>query len=164
MDTTAAELFGGLRLAWSGFSTWLQYRRFGRIQITSPRSTDFLQNPKRLDAERVSYEVRGKLNRLPDDSHEIWLLTEDHCSGRVWPQGFEAVQFDRDKGEWSGRVHSRDQSPKIVAVVAPPSVVDFFKYYQRMGAKTNYEGLDRIPPACKKKDSVQARLPAASAL
>jgi len=149
-------MLADLRLLWRGFSALLEYQRTGRIQIMSPRPLEVLQDPKPLDPERVSYAVRGKLKRLPRD-HEIWLLTEDHRSGRVWPQGFEPVQFDREKGEWIGRVHSRDPQPKIIAVVAPPTSVDFFKYYQRMGSKTNYEGLDRVPPECKIRDSVQAR-------
>jgi len=50
------------------------------------------------------------------------------------------------------------RDPKILAVVAAPTSVDFFKYYQRMGAKTDFAGLNRVPPECKNRDSVQARL------
>jgi hypothetical protein len=158
MTSTEMQMLSGLRLTWSSFRALWRYWRAGRIHINSPRDQEFLEGRETMDEQgRFSYAVKGTLKRLPPD-HEIWLLTEDHRPGRIWPQGFSPVEFDRGRGEWVGRVHTRDPRPKILAVVAPPTSVDFFKYYQRMGAKTDFTGLDRVPPECKNKDSVQARL------
>jgi hypothetical protein len=155
---TEAEVFATLRAAWSGVRAWINHWQAGQIQITCPGPLQFLEDKQPLDEVRFSYVVRGKLKRLPSREHEIWLLTEDP-SGCVWPQGFSPVQFDEQKGEWVGRIHTRQKQPKIVAVVASPTSKEFFKYYQRMGSKTGYEPLTRVPADCTNKVSVQARLP-----
>lgn len=123
-----------------------------QIQITSPRPLETLTGKKPFDEEgRFSYEVRGKLRRLPK-KHEIWLLTE-HSSGCVWPQ--EKVEFNRDRGEWEGRIVTNEPRQKIVAVVAPPTSQAFFQYYLHHG---NFAALDCVPFECKNVDSVDARL------
>jgi hypothetical protein len=129
------------------------------IEITSSRPGELLQNPQPL-GNGSSYAVRGKLKRLPRD-HEIWLLREDEQSGEVRPQGFSAVQFDPHSGEWFGRVTGpAGQTIKIVALVAPPTSQDFFRYYQAVGSGLpRYEPRRRVPLECKNRASVQARLP-----
>jgi hypothetical protein len=157
---TVAEDLAVLKAAWGGFRGWREYQRAGRIQITSPRPLESLEDKqpfRKLEEGRFSYAVRGKLRRRPDDC-EIWLLIEDR-SGCVWPQGFSPVQFDPEKGEWIGRVHTQNPQPKIVAVVAPPTSQEFFKYYQQMDNKTNYAALNRVPVECTNRTSVDARLP-----
>jgi hypothetical protein len=155
---TLAEELALIKPFFNGVRTLLAYLRSGRIQITSPRDLGFLEEGKeRLDDIRVSYIVRGKLKQLPRD-HEIWLLTEDR-SGVIFPQGFSPVQFNKDIGEWVGRVHTQSPRQKIVAVVAPPTSAQLFKYYQKIGPKTNYEPLDRIPVECTNRTSVHVRLP-----
>lgn len=128
-----------------------------KIKITSPRDLHFLEDKRPL-GKIFSYEVRGTLKQRPPD-HEIWLLTEHHLGG-VFPQGFPGgrVQHDSQTGEWVGRVAVTTDQVKIIAVVAPPTSQDFFKYYQSLGPKLvyNYEKLIRVPPECKNMDSVQA--------
>jgi hypothetical protein len=128
------------------------------IYITSPRPLEFLEDKQPL-GKAFSYPVRGTLKQLPRD-HEIWLLTEGHRGG-VYPQGFREglVQFDSQKGEWVGRVAVTTRQVKIIAVVAPPTSQDFFKYYQMIGNKRNYEfeRLPRVPPECTNTVWVQAR-------
>jgi hypothetical protein len=139
-----------LRTAWSSFTKLYEYWRAGRIQITSPRSSEALK--PFANEGRISYEVRGKLKRLPKN-HEIWLLTE-HSTGCVWPQ--EKAEFNRDTGEWEGRIATNEPHQKIVAVVAPPTSQQFFKYYKLFG---NGAALYSIPVECRSTDSVDARLP-----
>jgi hypothetical protein len=129
-----------------------------RIEITSPREGEELKgeaHPERADLS--VYEVRGRLKRQPAD-HEIWLLTEDDRFGKgFWPQGFRRVLYDPQEGEWIGYVSApAGGSIKITAVVAPPSSRDFFQYYERVGRKTDWEPLNRIPVECTKSKSVQA--------
>jgi hypothetical protein len=128
------------------------------IYITSPRPLEFLEDKQSL-GKISSYRVRGTLRQLPH-GHEIWLLTEDHRGG-VYPQGFRegVVQFDSQTGEWVGRVAATTEQVKIIAVVAPPTSQDFFKYYQMIGQKNNYEyeRLPRVPPECTNMAWVQAR-------
>lgn len=157
---TPETLFAGIRAGWSGLKAWVDYRRAGRIQITSPRPMEFLEGKQTFGEPangRFSYEVRGKLKRRPEGS-EIWLLIEDR-SGCVWPQGFSLVQFDPEREEWIGRVHTQHSQPRIVAVVAPPTSQDFFRYYGLWGSKTNHAALNRIPVECTNRTSVDARLP-----
>jgi hypothetical protein len=119
---------------WSG--TTEAFRRVAgrQIQITSPRPGELLEKPEPAWSGR-SYGVRGKSKRLRKD-HNIWVLREGERSGRVWPQGFFPVQFFSDKGEWVGRVIGVAGNPvKIVAVVAPPSSCDLFRYYQKVGSR-----------------------------
>jgi hypothetical protein len=130
-----------------------------QIHITSPGPLAELTGKEPFELEgRFSYAVRGKLKRLPSDC-EIWLLIEDDRSGCVWPQGFSRVQFDPQNGEWVGRVHTQFTRPRIIAVVAPPTSQDFFRYFQKWGSKTNHAALDRIPVECTNRAFVDARLP-----
>lgn len=131
-----------------------------QMQITSPRPLGELDGKEPFGAPeegRFSYAVRGKLKRLPSDC-EIWLLIQDERSGCVWPQGFSRVQFDPQNGEWVGRVHTQFTRPRIVAVVAPPTAQDFFRYFQKWGSKTNHAALDRIPVECTNRTFLDARL------
>ena len=61
-----------------------------------------------------------------------------------------------------GKVYgSRKQQVKIIAVVAPPTAQDFFRYYQKLGRERNYqfEPLNRVPVECTNRASVQAFIP-----
>ncbi len=130
-----------------------------RIEITYPRPQEVLAEPRPL-GKSFTYPVRGTLRRLPK-GHEIWVLAQSERTGQVWPQGFSSVQYNRDSGTWTGRIHaSQGDTIRIIAVVAPPSSQDFFRYFQKVGDKTSlYEPLLRIPPECINSDSVQARIP-----
>jgi hypothetical protein len=152
------EGFAG-KAAWSGVTAWAKHVIAGGIQITLPRAGELLGDAQPLGNGK-SCLVRGRLRRLPKD-HEIWLLREDERSKKVWPQGFSPVQYDPQRQEWSGRITgSLGQSIKIVAVVAPPTAQDLFRYYQTVGAKLpNYEPLNRVPPECTNRTSVQAQMP-----
>lgn len=144
---------------WSGAIGALRRVSGRQIQITFPRSGQALIHPEPLGPIR-SFEVRGKLKRLPKN-HEIWLLREHEVTRKVWPQGFPSglVRYDPGQGEWSGRVavQNDQRAIKIVAVVAPPTSQDFFRYFQRLGDQhQNHVPLDRIPDECTNRFSVQA--------
>jgi len=101
------------------------------------------------------------LKHLPAN-HEIWLLTQDERTGFVWPQGFFPVQFDPQRRTWMGKINgSGKKQVKIVAVVAPPTSQDFFRYFQDVGNKRNYvyDPLKRVPAECRNRAYVQAFLP-----
>jgi hypothetical protein len=134
---------------------------FSPIEITYPRTSETLTDPQPLGPKSVSYPVRGTLKRLPK-GHEIWLLTQDESTGYVWPQGFVAAQYDPDTKNWEGRVNSRGiANVKIIAVVAPPTSQQYFRYFQRLGAVRDwtFEPLPHVPPECVNVDTVQARIP-----
>ena len=145
---------------WRKGEAWLSRIGEREIEITAPRSQEVLPDCKPL-GNNVSYRVEGTLRSLPKNN-EIWLLHQDEKTERVWPQGFETVQYDPSSGRWFGRVSvgaPSGQYVRIVAVVAPPTSQDFFKYFQRNGGKTGWEALTRIPLECRHQCNVQARVP-----
>jgi len=143
-------------LGWRKAEEWLGRRA---IKITTPLPRAVLMNPQ--SDGRVSYfAVQGSLKKLPQ-GHHIWLLVRPEQSDRVWPQGFFDVEFDPAIGQWTGRIHAEGASRfSIIAVVAPPTSCQFFRYYQRVGDKHDYqfEPLSQLPPECVNKDEVQVSL------
>jgi hypothetical protein len=145
---------------WTGISNAARTVFQGNIEITSPRTGEILSGQEPL-ASGFSYQVRGKLRRLPK-GHEIWLMTQDESTGLLWPQGFFPVHFDSRERTWMGKINgSGKKQVKIVAVVAPPTSQDLFRYFQLLGRMREYkfEPLKRIPPECSNVASVQALLP-----
>jgi hypothetical protein len=131
-----------------------------QIEITSPVHGQVLADPKPLGPNSVSYPVRGRLKRLPDGQHKIWLLVAHEGSERCWPQGFYSVDYDNQTGEWNGRVNAGNTPLRIIAVVAPPTSQDLFRYFQKRGDETkSYVPLERVPPECSNRASVVVRLP-----
>jgi hypothetical protein len=131
--------WAGLSAAWNA--------RFSPIKITYPRPQELLSGAETLGSQSVSYPIRGTLKRLPK-GHEIWLLTQKDNTGHLWPQGFFPVQYNDEVGAWVGRVNgSGGPLMRIVAVVAPPTSQDFFRYFQELGRLRNdkYEPLKRLP-------------------
>ena len=145
---------------WSAISATAR-RLVGRqIVITGPRPQETLSGGEPLGGG-LCFPVRGTLKGLANNQ-EIWLLTQDETTGLVWPQGFFPVQFDPERGTWMGKIDgSGRKQVKIVAVVAPPTSQDLFRYFQALGPKRNYqfEPLQRVPVECTNRDSVQAFLP-----
>ena len=147
-------------VVWSGTSAFFRRVAGRQIEITDPRPQEVLKDSEPL-GPGLCFPIRGTLKHLPK-RHEIWLLTEDESTGLVWPQGFFAVQFNHHQGTWMGKVYgSRKQQVKIIAVVAPPTAQDFFRYYQKLGRERNYqfEPLNRVPVECTNRASVQAFIP-----
>jgi hypothetical protein len=138
------------------------YRRFHgqRIKITHPRPNETLTDPEPLGQARA-FPIRGTLKKLPAH-HEIWLLTQDEASERLWPQGFYNVKYDHQQQTWVGKINgSGRKNVKIIAVVAPPTSQDFFRYYQHLGGLrgNQFEPLSRVPAECRNQTSVQAQIP-----
>jgi hypothetical protein len=138
------------------------YRRLAgqQIRITHPRSGETLTDPEPL-GEGQAFPVRGTLRRLPT-GNEIWLLTEDESTGKFWPQGFFNVQYDHQRQTWMGKISSGGRKNiRIVAVVAPSTSQDFFRYYQAVGVARGYrfDPLQRVPVDCKNRTAVQASFP-----
>jgi hypothetical protein len=149
------ESLGG-RVLWSGATAWVTKIAQRKIQITSPRPQERLQDRQEHPGGGVSYIVRGTLKKLPA-GEEIWLLIEDEVTKKFWPQSGYAVQFNPITGEWHGRIsdHRPDKFVKIIAIVAPPTSQQLFRYYDKVGEKTGYEPLDAIPPECINRAHVQ---------
>jgi hypothetical protein len=153
-----------INAAWDGIKT--VYRRFSgnQIQITLPSGHGKVLSPLEPPSG-VSFvaAVEGTLKRKPKH-HEIWLLVEHELTGQVWPQGFASVHYDAERQTWEGKINAwsagRVGQIRIVAVVAPPTSQEFFRYYQNVGGKLNYafEPLSRVPVECKNKAFVQAKL------
>jgi len=145
---------------WTGISNTPRAVFGGDIEITSPRTGEILSGQEAL-GDGFSYQVRGKLKRLPK-GHEIWLLTQDESTGMLWPQGFFPVHFDSREKTWMGKINgSGKKQVKIVAVAAPPTSQDLFRYFQLLGRMLEYkfEPLKRVPAECRNVTSVQALLP-----
>jgi hypothetical protein len=125
------------------------------IQITCPRSQERLKDRQELPLGGVTYSVRGILKKLPA-GHQIWLLRENEIDKKFWPQ-CDVVQFDPTTGKWDGRINDRepDKFVKIIAVVAPPTSQQLFRYYCKVGEKTRWEPLDEIPSECVNRAHVQ---------
>lgn len=145
--------------AWSALVSGFRVLTGRQIKISRPRPQEVLTNPEPLGSG-FSYLVEGTLKRLPK-GHEIWLLVQDQQNGSVRPQGFLPLEFNPQTKEWSGRINGYGTSTlKIVAVVAPPTSQDLFRYFQHIGSEIkDFKPLPRIPPECTNTASVQARLP-----
>jgi len=152
----------------AGNAVWAYFQRLHRtfrrwryaIAITSPRFREVLSGGEAL-GEVISYPVAGTMKKLPTD-HEIWLLTQHEPTGEVWPQGFYIVQYNKTTRSWHGRISiAAKGNVKIIVVAAPPTAQDFFRYFQTVGSKRNFnfEPLRRIPPECEIQASVQAVAP-----
>ena len=135
-----------------------------QIRITSLLDGQFLDDKEQQPIfNGFSYVVRGTLKNLPT-KHRIWLLSVNESFDRVWPQGFSEVKFPR-QGEWEGRIYlpTSQKSTIIVAVVAPPTSQDFFRYYEQSIPERRKElplrSLTRIPAEIKNFAQVQALAP-----
>jgi hypothetical protein len=143
---------------WAGLTVSARRLLGGRIRIISPKASGYLDEDRQTLGQMTTYNVRGTLKRLAR-GHEIWLLRQDEISSKIWPQGFSRVVFDADSRQWHGRVNGTGQSAfRIIAVVAPPTSHDFFRYCQKVGnLSKHFEPIDRIPPECTNFDYVQVR-------
>jgi len=137
------------------------YRRwFGQeIRITSPLDGGTLTDPEPLGSG-LSFPVRGVLRFLPKN-HEIWLLVQS-LSGKTWPQGFHQVDYNHRDGTWRGRITGMGRERiRIIAVIAPPTSQDYFRYFQKLGdeCESGFPPILRVPVECKKRHSVEANVP-----
>jgi hypothetical protein len=131
-----------------------------QIKITHPRAGKMLQRAE-PQGKGFTDPVRGTLGRLPK-GHRIWLLTQDGRTENVWPQGAVEVQYDPVNKTWEGQIHWGDGANlRIIAVVAPPTSQDYFRYFQRLGDMRGwkYEPLRHVPTECVNFHDVQARVP-----
>jgi hypothetical protein len=128
-----------------------------KIKITSPLTGQTLRNPERTADNLVVYTVRGTLKHLPTD-HRIWLVTQEEVSGQIRPHGFRLPRHNKDRGEWEGWINSTHRRAKIIAVVAPPTLDDFFNYWQMHGKETQWAPIPRLPAECRNKDEVSVDL------
>ena len=145
---------------WQGIVASTRWVFGTKIRITHPRPHEILTDAQPLGSS-VKFPVRGTLKRLPKD-HEIWVLTQDDATGKVRPQGFQMVEFNPEIGKWTGWINGSGRTDvRIVAVVAPPTSHDFFRYFQKLGELREwaFEPLDRIPPECTNLAWVQAKVP-----
>lgn len=139
-----------MQAAWATVSGFLR-RVFGKeIKIISPRSGVSLDISAKETEEYVTHDVIGTLKTLPRD-HEIWLLVQDVGSRWIWPQRPSPVLYDEVSGQWSGKIGTLrgETAINIIAVVAPPTASQLFRYYEEVGAKhRRYEPLDSVPTEC----------------
>ncbi|WP_353064459.1 hypothetical protein RBB77_01690 [Tunturibacter psychrotolerans] len=145
---------------WNALAAVVRAVRPHKIKIISPRPQEMLGGREPLGGG-FSYAIRGTLKKLPK-GHEIWVLTRDDSTGYVWPQGFSPVQYDPVEGTWTGRVNGSGKAEvRIIAVVAPPTSQDYFRYFQELGRLRdyNFKPLPCVPAECLNLDSVQAKIP-----
>jgi hypothetical protein len=147
---------------WAGIVAAVRAAVAPKIKIIFPRPQETLSDAQSFGSGR-KFPVRGVLRNLPK-GYEIWLLVQDDSSQSVWPQGFSPVQFDPHQGTWTGWINGTGRSDvRIVAVLAPPTSQDFFRYFQQVGplSEPKFQPLKRLPLECINRDSVQARVPKA---
>jgi hypothetical protein len=144
---------------WAGISAVARRLLRWQIKITHPRTGEMLQGGE-PQGKVSTYPVRGTLRHLPK-GHEIWLLTQNGGTENIWPQGAVQVQYDRVNKTWEGRIKAWPPNLRIIAVVAPHTSQDFFRYYQKLGRlrEWKFEPRRRVPPECVNSDTVQARVP-----
>jgi hypothetical protein len=130
------------------------------IKIAHPGPGEVLTDGQPMGSGR-KFPIRGTLKSLPNE-HDVWILTKDDATGQVWPQGFSPVVFNQHQGTWTGWIFVGGNSElRIIAVVAPPTSQEFFRYFQKVGGVrgNKFEALVRVPPECVNQHSVQARVP-----
>jgi hypothetical protein len=68
----------------------------------------------------------------PARAAKIWLLHQDEKTGLIYPQGFSIVKYDHRNGTWEGKISAGSPGGiRIIAVVAPPTSQDFFRYISK---------------------------------
>ena len=148
----------GLAAAWKYIDSSL---RGLNIKISDPRPDNVLKDPRPFGSG-WRFLIRGKLKKLPRD-HEIWLLTQDARNNLIWPQGSEGVVYDSETQQWSGLVYldGPERKVRIIAVCAPPTSQDLFRYFLRVGdlRDQQYEPLQRVPLECVNFESVTVYVP-----
>ena len=145
---------------WAGISAGARRLLRWQIKITYPRTGETLQGAE-PQGKGFTYPVRGTLKHLPK-GQEIWLLTQEGGTGNVWPQGAVQVEYDSANKTWEGRINWHGApNLRIIAVVAPHTSQDFFRYFQKLGGmrEWKFEPLRRVPPECVNFHAVQARVP-----
>ena len=135
-----------------------------RVAITDPTDHGQLGAAEQR-AGITAHPVHGTVKHLPK-GHRIWLVVIDEGGGKFWPQSFSPVETNEAKGTWKGYVHvwgwqNKWQNVTITAVIAPPTTQGYFNYFQRVGNKTGFEPLSGIPPECKWRATIHAKVPAA---
>jgi hypothetical protein len=139
---------------------WYKYVFGQRIRILEPQMNGFLPTAENRHGV-TAHSVHGTLKHLPKD-HRIWLLVVNEGASKIWPQSFAPAEYSKEQGTWKGWINALGWTNiTIVAVVAPPTTQEYFNYFQRVGPKTSFEPILKIPPECKHRDTVQAKIPKA---
>jgi hypothetical protein len=132
------------------------------IEITNPYRGAPLKNGDRTKDGDHLYPVRGRARNIPKE-HEIWLLTQVRNSGDLYPQGDRPVVFEDGDGGWVGWVYARKADEgdhlQIWAVVAPPTSIMLFQYYECYGKDTGFAPIVKMPPECIVRESVWTIIP-----
>jgi hypothetical protein len=139
---------------------WCRWQFGRRIKIIDPKMDGFLGAAEnRLGTQ--AHPVSGSLSHLPKD-YKVWLLVVNEQTSEIWPQGFDGglVEYDEKHHTWKGYVHAWGwNNVTITAVIAPPTTQEYFNYVQRVGNLTKHKPILRIPPECKHRDTVRAKVP-----
>jgi hypothetical protein len=125
-----------------------------KIVIDSPTEGESVR-PLHLIAGLRCFQVTGHLAGLPD-RHRVCLLIQDPVTRKVWPQSFNRASYSVEDGTWTGYVYAATGTIEIyvVAVVAPPTSISYFGYYQDHGGQTGWDPLPGIPDECTNFASV----------
>lgn len=148
--------WGILKAAITDGAKFLVGRSKCKISISYPRAHERPNDVRTVSKIKKECKVRGTLNFLKKD-HLIWLLTED-AEGHIWPQAWGPPQYNEKTKEWEGSVIVDIKKFKIYAVVAPPTTIEFFQYYEAVGQASGYRPINRLPPECQIQDSMQVVL------
>jgi hypothetical protein len=127
------------------------------IAITNLDDGGILKDGELAQHGGRSYPIRVKLTGDLADGQAIWIVNENPFTKNIWPQR-RCVYAG--PGKWEGGTYlSKGQNDvTIVAVVASPTVSDFFDYYDKVRTSHVVE-INRLPPECKVVARVRAKSP-----
>ena len=131
------------------------------LKIEYPCDGQRIDLPKtRNDDGGFEYQVSGRLSRI-DHSQELWLLTQNVVIGEVWPQSRDRVSLDNESGKWTAHAYLYPGTKKIriIAVLAPSTAQQLFRYYFQVGEQFGWVSLSHVPEECWMQDWVEIEVP-----
>ena len=136
------------------------------IEIEHPRNGQRIDLPKRREDDGgFKYQVSGRLSRI-DPNQELWMLNQNVTTGEVWPQS--PVTPNKESGKWSAHVYLYLGKTRILAVIAPPTAQQLFRYYFYTHGKYSKKceklkpvwlPLRYVPKECRVQDMVDIEVP-----
>jgi len=138
------------------------------LVIEHPRNGQRIDLPKRREDDGgFKYRVDGRLSRI-DPNQELWLLNQNVTTGKVWPQSCDNVTLYKESDNWTAHVYLYPGKTRILAVLAPPTAQQLFRYYFYAHDKYSKKcekfepvwlPLRDVPKECRVQDMVDIEVP-----